>query len=61
MEREKFYAGSELDREQSERIEISYDHLKSDLDDIIQCYLCGNSNESLMSYYWKATKTGLKN
>ena len=29
--KEKFYAGSELDHEQFERIEITYDHIKSDL------------------------------
>ncbi len=57
--KEKFYAGSELDHEQSERIEITYDHIKSDLDDITQCYLCGNSNESLMSYYSKFGTVGL--
>lgn len=57
--KEKFYVGSELDHEQSERIEITYDHLKSDLDDITQCYLCGDSNESLMSYYRKFGTVGL--
>ena len=57
--KEKFCAGSELDHEQSERIEITYDHLESDLDDITQCYLCGNSNESLISYYRKFGTIGL--
>lgn len=57
--KEKFYAGSELDHEQFERIEITYDHIKSDLDDITQCYLCGNSNESLMFYYSKFGTVGL--
>lgn len=45
--------------EQKERIEITYDNLKSDLDDITQCYLCGNSNESLMGYYRKFDTIGL--
>lgn len=34
-------------------------HLKSDLDDITLCYLCGNSNESLMGYYRKFDTIGL--
>ena len=57
--KEKFYAGSEMDHEQSERIEITYDHLESNLDDVTQCYLCGNSNESLMPYYRKYDMVGL--
>lgn len=57
--KEKFYNGLELKHEQSERIEITFDHLESDLDDITQCYLCGNSNESLMSYYRKFDTVGL--
>lgn len=57
--KEKFYNGLELEHEQSESMEITYDHLESDLDDITQCYLCGNSNESLISYYRKFGTVGL--
>ena len=34
-----------------ERIEIDYQHLKSKLDNVDECCLCGNNARSLMGYY----------
>lgn len=57
--KENFNTDLTTNREQKEKIEIIYDNLKSDLDDITLCYLCGNSNESLMGYYRKFDTIGL--
>lgn len=40
-------------------IEVSFDGMESGLQDVGQCYLCGNSNQSLMGYYRKFDTIGL--
>lgn len=40
-------------------IEVTFDGMESELQDVGQCYLCGNSNKSLMGYYRKFDTIGL--
>lgn len=40
-------------------IEVTFDGMESELQDVGQCYLCGNSNKSLMGYYRKIDTIGL--
>lgn len=40
-------------------VEVNYDGVRSQLLDVEQCHLCGNSRESLMGYYRKFDTIGL--
>ena len=40
-------------------IEVTFDGMESELQDVEECYLCGNSNQSLMGYYRKFDTIGL--
>lgn len=42
-----------------ERVEVTYEGIQSKLYDGEQCYLCGNSDRSLMEYYRKFDTIGL--
>lgn len=42
-----------------EHIEIDYQHLKSKLDNVDECCLCGNNARSLMGYYRKFNTIGV--
>lgn len=42
-----------------EWVNVVYDDLVTQLEDTTQCYLCGNSNRSLMGYYRKFDTIGL--
>ncbi|MBU5446308.1 hypothetical protein [Blautia sp. MSJ-36] len=42
-----------------EQVEVTFEGLRSTLSDVSECYLCGNSNESLMDYYRKFDTIGL--
>lgn len=43
----------------TEKTDVTFDHLQSALKDTEQCYLCGNADESLMSYYRNFDTIGL--
>lgn len=40
-------------------INVTFDDLHSSLEDTSKCYLCGNADESLMSYYRNFDTVGL--
>lgn len=46
-------------KKSQEWISISYEGLQSELEDVDSCYLCGNSNQSLMGYFRKFDTIGL--
>lgn len=41
------------------QVKVTFEQLKSNLSDISECYLCGNSDQSLMGYYRKFDTIGL--
>lgn len=41
------------------RVDVTYEGIKSVLKDSGECYLCGDSNRSLMGYYRKFDMIGL--
>ena len=45
--------------DRAKTIEETFDGMESELQDVGQCYLCGNSNKSLMGYYRKFDTIGL--
>ena len=38
---------------------MEYGHIDSKLENVDECYLCGNSSESLMGYYSKFDTVGI--
>lgn len=54
--RQEFY---KIWQQRQGRVDISYEGIKSVLKDSSECYLCGNSNRSMMGYYRKFDTIGL--
>lgn len=54
-----FPTHSEITDTPKERIEITFDNLRSNLDNVSTCYLCGSSDHSMMDYYRKFDTIGL--
>ena len=48
-----------ISNDRGERIEVNYTHLKSKLENIDDCCLCGNNAQSLMGYYCKFDTIGV--
>ena len=49
----------ETENERVETTHMEYGQIKSKLKNLEECYLCGNSNRSLMGYYRKFDTVGI--
>lgn len=55
----KIYTYTNAESEYQESYKIEYGSLKSELENIDECYLCGNSDHSMMGYYRKFDTIGV--